>query len=95
MSFVLYAIDTLDDLDDFVLGKNCQMGRLFLHVDTGYKVAILERKTTLYADLLNNRPKFTLEGHIRDLIKRFHSQNISGDLISCFYCIRVFILFAN
>ena len=47
------------------------------------------RKSTLYADLLNNRPKVTLKGHIGALIhllyKLFYSK--TGYFISGFYCI--------
>ena len=46
---------------------------------------------TLYADLLNNQPKFTFEGHIGTMIVTFKSLNkpfnlISGDFITGFYC---------
>ena len=48
-----------------------------------------QRKSTLYADLLNNRLKVTLKGHIGALIhllyKLFYSK--TGYFISGFYCI--------
>ena len=48
-----------------------------------------QRKSTLHADLLNNRPKVTLKGHIGALIyilyKWFYL--ITGYFISGFYCI--------
>lgn len=46
---------------------------------------------TLYADLLNNLPKFNLEGHIGAFIWQLYSwiNLISCDCISGFYCINI------
>ena len=63
------------------------LSRLWYTVETAYKVYVCSR-STLYADLLNSRPKVTIKVHIGALIyllyKWFYS--ITGYFISGFYC---------
>ena len=40
----------------------------FNHFHSHPGIRLSQRKSTLYADLLNNRPKVTLKGHIGALI---------------------------
>ena len=68
------AMKTSPDLPGFSLITSYVTQNVHTRVKRNYSrnrlssIRLSQRKSTLYADLLNNRPKVTLKGHIGALI---------------------------